>query len=288
MTEHRGHRVRIVRVFAESVILRDRFRLRVDDKFIGIAAARFAIQRRSPLAKNLFQLFLWNGGDLLDGFDAEGTERALRDFADAWNFSNRKWRKKPFFAAGRNPHQTARLGLVRCNFRNQPRRGESTGTRQLRCARDRSKQLVGGDERWAMQAFGAREIEIGFINLNHFDDRRKFSEDGCDAVAPLRIFFVVAVQKNCVRAKPPRRSERHRGVNPECPRFITRGGDDTALIGTASHDNWFAAKLRPFQQFHRNEKRVHVHVQDGRLRERRLILEWAVLGSKAREFRHAP
>jgi hypothetical protein len=29
-------------------------------------------------------------------------------------------------------------------------------------------------------------------------------------------------------------------------------------------------------------------VQNGELRERRLILEWAVLGSESREIRHAP
>src|SRR6266850_5182798 len=102
MAEHSGHRVRIVRVFAESVIVRNRFRLGVDYKFVGIAAARFAVKRRSPLTENVFQFFLRNGGDLLDRFDSQRPERSLRDFANTRNLSNRKWRKKPFFAAGRN------------------------------------------------------------------------------------------------------------------------------------------------------------------------------------------
>jgi hypothetical protein len=77
-------------------------------------------------------------------------------------------------------------------------------------------------------------------------------------------------------------------MNPEFPRFIARGGNHAALIRATADDYRLAAKLRPFEQFHRNEERVHVHVEDGRLREGRLVLEWAVLGSKPREIRHAP
>src|SRR5882762_4576471 len=43
VTEHCGERDRVVRVFTESVIVRNGFRLGVDYKFVGIAAARFAV-----------------------------------------------------------------------------------------------------------------------------------------------------------------------------------------------------------------------------------------------------
>jgi hypothetical protein len=99
---------------------------------------------------------------------------------------------------------------------------------------------------------------------------------------------VVAIQENCLRAEPSCRSKRHRGVNPEFPRFIARGGNHTALLRATSDDYWPAAKFRPLEQFDRNEKGVHVHMKDGRLRERGLFLEWAVFGSEAREVRHAP
>jgi len=39
MTEHGGQNFYVAGVFAESVIVGDRFRLGVNDKFIGIAAA---------------------------------------------------------------------------------------------------------------------------------------------------------------------------------------------------------------------------------------------------------
>src|SRR6266478_495580 len=80
MTEHGGEGIQIIRVLAESVIVRNRFRLGVNDKFVGIAAARLAIQRRSPLAENAFQFFLRYRCDLLDGFNAEGSKRAFGDF----------------------------------------------------------------------------------------------------------------------------------------------------------------------------------------------------------------
>src|SRR6266571_71618 len=104
MAEHRGQRVGIVRVFAEGVVVRNGFRLGIDHKFVGIAAARFAVKRSAPLAENLFELFLRNGGDLLDRLDAE---RALRDFADAGNLSNRKGSEEALLAARRNPHEAA-------------------------------------------------------------------------------------------------------------------------------------------------------------------------------------
>src|SRR6266581_6774701 len=142
MAEHRGQRVGIVRVFAEGVVVRNGFRLGIDHKFVGIAAARFAVKRSAPLAENLFELFLRNGGDLLDRLDAERAERALRDFADAGNLSNRKGSEEALLAARRNPNEAARLGLIRCDFGDQTSRGEAAGARKTRSSGDRSKQFI--------------------------------------------------------------------------------------------------------------------------------------------------
>src|SRR5882762_6579451 len=61
MAEHRGQRDGILGVFAKGVVVRDGLRLRIDHEFVGIAASRFAIQRRSPLPENRFQLLLPHG-----------------------------------------------------------------------------------------------------------------------------------------------------------------------------------------------------------------------------------
>ena len=139
-----------------------------------------------------------------------------------------------------------------------------------------------------MQSCGAGEIEVRLVDRNHFDNGRKCREDRGDAVAPLAVLFVMAVQENCVRAKPSRGAQRHRGVDAIFPRFVTRSGDDAALVGTASHNNRFAAQLRAIEQFHRHEKRIHVHMEDRCCRLRRPLIERAMLGSKTRQVRHGP
>src|SRR6266852_8622996 len=52
MAEHSGKRCGVIRIFAKRVIVRNGFGLGIDQKFVGIAAARFAIERVAPLAEN--------------------------------------------------------------------------------------------------------------------------------------------------------------------------------------------------------------------------------------------
>ena len=108
--------------------MRDGFGFSVDEKFVGIAAARFAIERGAPLAKDFFEFFLMVGGELLDGFDAEGAESAFGDFADAWNFANWQRGEKASFHTGSNPHEAARLCLIGGDLGDKARGGESAGT----------------------------------------------------------------------------------------------------------------------------------------------------------------
>jgi len=150
---------------------------------------------------------LRNSGDLFDSFDAEGAKRALRDFADAGNFSHRQLCEKSLFAACRDPDEAARLGLIRRNFRNEPRRSEAAGAGKSGGASDRSKQLVGSRERRSVQSLGAGEIEIGFVDRDHFDDGREFRENGRDAVAHSEYFSWWPSKKiACGHSRPAVRS----------------------------------------------------------------------------------
>jgi len=58
------------------------------------------------------------------------------------------------------------------------------------------------------------------------------------------------------------------------------------LIGAAAHDDGFAAQFGPLEQFHRDKKGIHVHVQNGGSRKSGLLLERAVLGSESRQVWH--
>src|SRR6202012_370549 len=114
------------------------------------------------------------------------------------------------------------LRLLRSDFRDEPRRTETAGAGKSRRARNHPQKFVGSSKRRAVQAFRAREIEISLIDRNHFHDRRKLSEDRRDAIAPLAVLVVMAVQKNSVWAKLPGGSQRHRRVHAEFSRLVAR------------------------------------------------------------------
>jgi hypothetical protein len=82
-----------------------------------------------------------------------------------------------------------------------------------------AEKFVGGSERRAVEAFGAGEVEIGFVNRNHFDDRGEFRKDGGYVVARFGIFFVVAIVENGVRAEASSGAEGHGGMDAEFAGF---------------------------------------------------------------------
>ena len=51
-------------------------------------------------------------------------------------------------------------------------------------------------------------------------------------------------------------------MNAVFPRFIARRGNYAALVRTPADDYRLATKLRAIEQFHGDEKRVHVDVKD--------------------------
>ena len=147
---------------------------------------------------------------------------ALGHLADAGNSSHGERRKKRGFAAGRNPDQTARLGLIAGDFCDQARGAEAAGTGQRRRRRDFAQKLIRGGERRAVQPLGAGEIQIGFVDRRHFHDGRIFREDRGDAVAPLAVELVMAVEEDRLRAKLRGGAQRHGGMDAESSRLVAR------------------------------------------------------------------
>ena len=114
----------------------------------------------------------------------------------------------------------------------------------------------------------------------------KLAEDGGDAIAPFRIFFVMTIEENGMRAKLGGGAERHGGMDAEFAGFVAGGGDDAALIGAATDDDGFAAKIGPIEQFDGNEEGVHVHVENGGMERDVAIVEGIVLGAESSQVRH--
>jgi hypothetical protein len=108
---------------------------------------------------------------------------------------------------------------------------------------DGAKKFVCGGEWRAVQAFGTGEIEISFVDGDHFDDRREFRQDRGNAIAPFGVFFVVAVEKDGVGAKASGGAEGHGGVDAEFAGFVAGGGNDSTLVRAATNHNGLAAEV---------------------------------------------
>ena len=137
-----------------------------------------------------------------------------------------------------------------------------------------------------METSRSREVEIGFIDGSHFHHRRKSGENRSHAVAPLRVEIVATVQENSVRAKLSCGAQRHGRMNAIAARFVARCRDDSAAIRLPTHNDGLATQLGTFEQFHRNKKCIHVHVQN-RSRVQPEHRGFA-LGTEMGEPRHEP
>ena len=121
--------------------------------------------------------------------------------------------------------------------------GEAAGAGKTGLLRDGAEEFVGRGEGRAVETLGAGEIEVGFVDGDHFDDGGKLGEDGGDAIAPFRIFFVVAIEEDGMGAEAAGGAERHGGVDAELASFVAGGGDNAALIGAAANYNGLASKV---------------------------------------------
>src|ERR1700720_2021150 len=72
----------------------------------------------------------------------------------------------------------------------------------------------------------------------------------------------MAIDKDGVRAEFRGSTQRHGRVHTELARFIRSGGDHSALMALAANDHGLAFERRIVKFFHRNEERVHIHVED--------------------------
>ncbi len=201
-------------------------------------------------------------GKLSGRFDARRLQRRCGDFADAGNAAHTERREKCFFASGRHPQQAARLGLIAGHFRDQSGARQPRRARQARRRGNFAEQRVRRSHRRPVQPLGARQVQIRLVHRSHFHHRRIFSQDRRDAVAPLRIQVMPAVEKYRVRAEPRGRAQRHRRMYAVLSRFVAGRGNHAALVRLAANDHGLAAQFGTIQQLHRNKKRVHIHMQD--------------------------
>src|ERR1700682_3897232 len=88
MAQRCAQRFGVIRVFTESAVVRNGFWFGIDYALVRVAAPRFAIESRAPLAEDLFEFLVRHCGKLFYGFDPQGTQSTFGDFANARNLAN--------------------------------------------------------------------------------------------------------------------------------------------------------------------------------------------------------
>jgi hypothetical protein len=99
---------------------------------------------------------------------------------------------------------------------------------------------------------------------------------------------MMPVQENSVRAKLAGRPQRHRGMHAKFARLIASRRDHPSLIRSPADHNRFANQFRSLQQFHGDEKRVHVHMQNRSRGGKPQLVHGTVDRSKSCQLRHPP
>ena len=75
-------------------------------------------------------------------------------------------------------------------------------------------------------------------------------------------------------------------MNPEFASFVAGRRDDTSLVGPATNNDRLAAEVRAIEEFDRNKKGVHIHMEDGGVEGNLLRFGGIVLGAEASQVRH--
>src|SRR5882757_62215 len=129
---------------------------------------------------------------LADRVDAQRLQGRLGDFADPRNSAHGERGEKCSFASRSDPDETSWLSLIAGDFCDEARGAKPAGARQTCSCGDFEQQFVSGRERRSMHALCTSEVEIGFVNRGHLDDRRKLPENRGYAIAPFAIELMVA------------------------------------------------------------------------------------------------
>ncbi len=114
-----------------------------------------------------------------------------------------------------------------------------------------------------MQALGAGEIHVGFVDRRHVHLRREAFEDFINLARVFAIARWVSVHEDGLRAKAGCGAEWHGGVNAEFSGGVGGGRDHTALVGLSTDDHGFAFERRIEEFFDGDEEGVHVYVEVG-------------------------
>ena len=125
------------RVFVVSMLMADGLGIGVLTDFAvepaaGVFAACFAREGQSPFSEALFQVAVFEAGQIADALDSHFVQFLLGDFTDAGNIADVEWRQKLRFLRRQHPKHTVRFRLCGSDFGDEPGRPNADRAVQLR------------------------------------------------------------------------------------------------------------------------------------------------------------
>ena len=106
-----------------------------------------------------------------------------------------------------------------------------------------------------------RDVKVGLVERQGFDDRRELREYGVNLLRDRAVNLEARGCENEVRAFAQGRHGRHGGMHAEFARLIARGGDHATFAAIADRQR-FSAQRGRVALLDRGEEGVHVDMND--------------------------
>jgi hypothetical protein len=191
----------------------------------------------------------------LDAFLRE-TLGAFR--ADAPDFAHGQVAQERFDLVWRDGELAVGLAPVAGDFREHFVGGDAGRGGELRFAEDARTDFLGDVPGVAVTG---RDVEVGFVEGERFDQRRVVAEDGADFGGLGAVEVEAAREEDEMRAAFARLEAGHGGVDAEFARLVVAGGHHAAPRSAADGDG-LAGELGVFAHLDGRIEAVHVEVDD--------------------------
>ena len=233
-------------------------------KRVQVASGRAAEHRDEGVLGKL--------GDLAHGRDPGVVEPSRRHAADAPEPLHRERVQELELAVRRHQQQTVRLGHAACDLRQELRSRDPDRDRQPDALAYGLAEPRRDLERRAGEPAQAADVEERLVDRQAFHERRRVVEHPVHGLARLRVGGHARPHDDRARAEAKRAADAHRSLDAACLRLVARAEDDAS-----ADEHGPPAKLRPVALLDGSEERVHVCVEDRRVRQHEHMFAQSVL-----------
>ncbi|MNU56952.1 hypothetical protein D3C71_460570 [compost metagenome] len=195
------------------------------------------------------------------GLYAQAVHLLRRHRPDAMETLHRQGLDKGLPSPWRDHELAVRLALVRGQLGQELVVGHPGRRRQIGLLENARADLLGRRRGRRQSPDIGRDVKIGLIERQGFDQGRVVCENGVDLRRDGPIDLEPGRREDQFRTLPQGRARGHGRAHAELARLIAGGGDHAARSGVAySHRPSTQGRIIPL--LHRGEEGVHVHMDD--------------------------